>query len=139
MRPSQTIHLPTYSEITSPRIPKQQARPRRLRAVQCVGGSRSVLVLDATNILSRASADRQRWQHVPGQSLQGAFQAWLAFLQLLAADALLVAVFDEPKVRGPGNLKVAWIGCLNTRPVPARLCRLSGKARGSGAAPRQTI
>ena len=56
-----------------------------------------VLVLDATNILSRAAIDAKRCSDVPEVSIRRCFEAWVDFLIAATAPHLLViAVFDNP-------------------------------------------
>jgi hypothetical protein len=56
-----------------------------------------VLLLDATNILSKAKADSSRWRgHRDGPSLKRCFQAWIDFLHTSTAGVPIIAVFDSP-------------------------------------------
>ena len=52
-----------------------------------------VLVLDATNILSRASSDAKQIQ---GASLRSCFEDWVVFLLAATAPQFFVAIFDNP-------------------------------------------
>ena len=70
-----------------------------LRSLELIGPRPRVLVIDATNVLSRASADSKRLRHAGGHSLQTSFEDWLAFLQAAAAPDLAVAVFDDPSTQ----------------------------------------
>lgn len=79
--------------------------PRRPRPVaRCIPAGAAplaadVLVLDATNVLSRAAADAKRWVDVPGVSVRSCFEDWLAFLAAAAgAPPAVIAVFDNPGV-----------------------------------------
>ena len=55
-----------------------------------------MLVVDATNVLSRAAGARFS-SVAAGTSLARLFADWLAFLQLFAQSRLTVAVFDAPR------------------------------------------
>jgi hypothetical protein len=72
--------------------------------------SADVLVLDATNILSRAAADAKRWAGTPGVSVRSCFEDWLVFLAAAAGTApALVAVFDNPGVSSVAFIWYIWI------------------------------
>jgi hypothetical protein len=62
-----------------------------------VSSAPDVLILDATNILSRAAIDAKRCSDVPGVSIRYCFEAWVNFLMAATPPHLLViAVFDNP-------------------------------------------
>jgi hypothetical protein len=57
------------------------------------------LVIDATNVLCAAAADRKRWAHAAPPPLPTAFGQWLTLLAAASQARVLVAVFDDPEVR----------------------------------------
>ena len=90
------------------------ATPRPYRAAHPA----DVLLVDATNVLARSSADRQRWAHA-GHTLQQGFRDWLAYLHHATAPGLTVAVFDPPKARACGWLLENPIGTAGMQEADA--------------------
>lgn len=62
------------------------------------GGDKApdLLLLDGTNILSKAKADSRRWKgHHDGAEVKTCFRAWVDFLQASTANVPIIAVFDS--------------------------------------------
>lgn len=77
------------------RVHRRQAA--RVVVAQATRLHADVLVLDATNILSRASSDARRLSHVPiGYSLKACFRDWVTYLVAAASPQVLIAIFDNP-------------------------------------------
>jgi hypothetical protein len=74
-----------------------------------------VLLLDATNILSKAKADSSRWRgHRGGPSLKRCFQAWIDFLHTSTAGVPIIAVFDSPVSK---LISLTRWDCVNQRHI----------------------
>lgn len=56
------------------------------------------LLVDATNILSRAASDAKRWKHASHSTTSSSFHDWIDFLLITVQPDGLIAVFDNPDV-----------------------------------------
>jgi hypothetical protein len=70
-----------------------------------------VLLLDATNILSRAAIDAKRCSNIPEVSIRYCFGVWVKFLIAATTPHLLVvAVFDNPATVSQSNINLTRMG-----------------------------
>jgi hypothetical protein len=96
---------PTYRYNTPVRCILGVLCRKNVCLIQCTAGKQhlplttaDILLLDATNILSRAAIDAKRFSNVPkGVSIRYCFEAWVHFLIAATTPTLMViAVFDDP-------------------------------------------
>jgi hypothetical protein len=76
-------------------------RSRWAGATRAQSDHHDVLVIDATNVMCAAAADRKRWAHAGAPPLPALFGLWVRFLAAVSQAELVVAVFDEPNVSVP--------------------------------------